>query len=100
MPDIESVTEALQFAEHLALDSESHYRAARLGSTDFIGWGQQEDLQADTYDALVVILSSLGGKTPSEDDLHKRPERAAEVDAPATIADFDVARFQRRLAGA
>jgi hypothetical protein len=98
---MEAVDEALVLIDRLALHVDSHYRAALLGGPQFVGWGHDQILAADTRDALFVITAGLGGEKVTKDDMYPRPEAdKPEVDQPKTVADFDVAAFMRRLAGA
>ena len=100
LPSMTAVDDALDYVDGLAQHTGSHYRAALLGGPQFIGWGHDQVLAADTRDAIFVIAAGLGGDKLSPEDLYQRPEKEPVVEQAATVADFDVAAFMRRLAGA
>lgn len=79
---------------------DSHYRAAALGGQQFFGWDDDRYLLADTRDILMAIGAGLGGEKPDPSDFYTRPVRDEQPDDGGTVAEFDVAGFLRRLAGA
>jgi hypothetical protein len=99
LPDGESVHEALVLAEHLAARPDSHFSAELSGGQQFLGWGHEQQIAADTRDLLLALIAGLGGKSLGPDDLYPRPQAVAPVEEVGTVAEFDVAAFMRRLAG-
>lgn len=94
-----SVSYALLLLEGLAYVPESRYRAAALGTTDFIGWDRVSSLLADILDALqanTVVTAKTGGGKPKTPDPYKRPEpvkRGRDVipsDQELTIDNFPI----------
>lgn len=82
--------------EQLRHNPASHFAAALEGGPQFIGWDADRYLLADTRDLLLAIASGLAGQKIAPADLYARPEDTREVRV-ATIADFDVDAFMRRL---
>jgi hypothetical protein len=79
-----TVTRAIDLLEMLAYVPDSRYRAAALGTSDFIGWDRVASQLAEIIDGLqtntVVTAKAAGGK-PKQPDPYKRPE-VVEKDSP------------------
>jgi hypothetical protein len=54
-------------------------------------------MAADTYDRISVLLAASGGVKLKKEDMYPRPQVEAKPRA-MTVADFDVAHFERMLA--
>jgi hypothetical protein len=69
--------EANALVGQLVYRTDSHYRAALLGSTRWIGWGQDVTVLADLFDAVnsnTVVTARVAGAKPQKPDRYPRPE--------------------------
>jgi hypothetical protein len=88
--------EALVLVEQLAFEPRSRYRAAALGSTDFLGWDRTTALTADLFDALqanTVVTARVGGGKAKQPSTYPRPTVAPAEPVVRQITSEDIDDF-------
>jgi hypothetical protein len=88
--------EVLVLVEQLASEPRSRYRAAALGSTDFIGWDRLTALTADLFDALqanTVVTARVGGGKAKPPPTYPRPSVAQPTTVVRQITSDDLDDF-------
>jgi hypothetical protein len=94
----DGVREALAFVGQLQHEPGSHFAAELSGGPQFIHWGHDQSIAADTRDLTLAILSSLAGQKLTAEDLYPRPRKPEDMpQEAATIADFNPGAFMRWL---
>jgi hypothetical protein len=88
--------EVLVLVEQLALEPRSRYRAAALGSNEFIGWDRLTALTADLFDALqanTVVTARVGGGKAKQPPHYPRPTVAPVAPVVREITSEDIDSF-------
>ena len=80
--------------ERLSLEPRSMYRAAvHLGGPEWLGWGHQERILADLYDALTFNTAASGvnpkAKPPSGKHQYPRPQGVRKKKSGAALPSVD-----------
>ncbi|WP_243063184.1 hypothetical protein [Humibacter sp. RRB41] len=87
-----TVRHVLELVPQLGSIPHSRMRAEEIGF-DFFGWGRTEVVLANLFDRLTYLLS---GEDLTDESRYPRPSED-EPEQAATVAEFDVDRFQRLL---
>jgi hypothetical protein len=86
-----SARRALNLVEQLKYTPDSRFRAAALGSLEFVGWGPQEVISSQIHDRIndnsVITVKAQGGKVKRPPEPYPIPTSTAK--GPLTSDDID-----------